>query len=328
MKRRLMAALRVVTGLGLLMVLLIKMDLGARLVGWSTRIDQGPALSGMLLIFAMAACRAWRWNIILGNLGTAFELRVLCRVYGASLFLGMVTPGKVGEAMRLWFARGQVGGRLPTAFYSVFLDKIFDVAPTLLIVVLFCLWLGQQAVPGGSAVLLGSVFVLLLLTAVIARPERLRAVAGRMLQRVLRKGGPMGMDVGAAPMQPISQRTIAASLGISLLTHVVVLCQAALFAQAVGIELPPLMLYGAIALGAVIAALPISIGGLGSREVTLIVVLQQLGVDRGAAMDFSILVLLSYLLLTAVSLAAYCLQPVKLGEIMTDLRPNRPRAGV
>ena len=57
----------------------------------------------------------------------------LLRVYAAAFFLGLVSPGRLGELVRIWMARDYVNS-LPSAAVSVVFDRVFDVVPTLVII--------------------------------------------------------------------------------------------------------------------------------------------------------------------------------------------------
>jgi uncharacterized protein (TIRG00374 family) len=278
--------MRIVWAIALLWILVWQLDAWQRLPAFWPHLASLQILLAIGLTVPIILCRALRWNLILRDVGRAFPAVDLAVAYGSSLFLGMVTPGKVGEGSRAWFARDRCHGSLSTAVFSVALDKILDVVPTLFgAVALLLAFRRAELVPSGPvwvALSLGLVFTTLL----VLRPRTLQNSLARLARRasrnVSRRAAP------ATALAVVSGRTVLKALACSAALHALALGQSVLFALAAGISLSPWMLYGAICVGAVAAALPLSIGGLGSRELALIMVLAMLGVPKEAAVDFSL----------------------------------------
>jgi uncharacterized membrane protein YbhN (UPF0104 family) len=298
------AAARIAGALALLWILAWQLDAWQRLPAFWPHLTSLQGAAALALTVPIIVSRALRWNIILRDLGRSFPPLELAVVYGSSLFLGLVTPGKIGEGSRIWFARERCRGGLPAAAFSVALDKILDVVPTLLGAV--ALLFAARAIPfTPSRTAWVALSVVVLLSVFVAvRPGTLQTAIAWIARRRSRPGETQA----PASTSPLSNRALLKAFACSAAVHAFALGQSVLFAQAVGISLSPAALYGAICVGAVAAALPLSIGGLGSREIALVMGLTLLGVSREAAVDFSLFHLANSILtavLTAPLLAAW-----------------------
>lgn len=145
------------------------------------------AVSGTFLTYTL---RAQRWRILLTPLGpvrfrTAFRTTV---IGFAALFL---LPGRVGEILRPYLLARQEGLKVTSAFATVIVERLLDMATVLL---LFACALPLAGVDVGPKVRMagvigsvGAVLALGLLFLFAGHPERLGRLAGRLGRRLPRK---------------------------------------------------------------------------------------------------------------------------------------------
>lgn len=298
-------------GVALFAVILARVDLGE--IGRAYRhIRPAPALAGIALLFALTLLKAQRWRGIVRAQGREVGLGRAFRIYAASLYLGVVTPGHVGDfAKTLYLAnRGLPVGR---ALMSSVADRLFDLV--------------ALAVFGFASLLLApGIFENQLLVSSIVAAAAALAVAGFFLRRDILTRLVRGM-VAAFPrgrMREGLDRAVTEGLGDfsvvrgRVLAGVVVLTIAAwaahylffvIFARALGLEAGALFIVVCVSAAVFASLVPISISGLGTRDLVLIIMFARAGFSREAAVTFSFSFILVYLVQGITGLACWLTAP-------------------
>jgi uncharacterized membrane protein YbhN (UPF0104 family) len=250
-----------------------------------------PVLISLVLVLPFIVMRAARWRSILSELGIACSLGMASRLYAIGLWVGMITPGQAGDAIKAWYLSRR-GESLALSLLSCVLDRLFDVlvlaaiATTALVVY----WPNEQRQwLLGIALMLG----VLLGLVVLARPDVRGWLLGlpgvrfvwSPLERRLRRltWGPPLLDSG------LSRRSLALALLLTLAGFAVTMTRVYLVFMAVDIVLP-LLPFMAVASIMVFASL-VSVAGVGSRDIALIALLTPFGYSREQAVAASFLIL-------------------------------------
>ncbi len=307
-RRRWALLLRALLGTAAVVFVCSRFQVWDRLQSLSSSIHAEFVLSGLLATVCLIAVRAHRWNMIVGACGENLSLAELTRVYGASFFLGLVSPGKIGELMRIWSVRDRVGG-ISTATFTVAFDRIFDLAPTLILSAAFGVVSGyggtvnRGIVVGGAGILaVGSVILLCHPAWLWRQVDRL---SGRLLKRLHARGSITSPDAVDSAAPRLGRGMIASALALSAFSQILALGQVYLFACALGLELNPLMIYAVVTVATVVASLPLSIAGFGTREIAVVLALTSLGVSNEDAVSFSLLWLGNFVAMLGLSFVAF-----------------------
>jgi uncharacterized membrane protein YbhN (UPF0104 family) len=277
MKRSHKTLLRGLIGLALLGAVLALADPARVLAQWR-QAHPGWLAAGLLAGIASNLVSALRWRVLARWLGTGMSARDACRWYFQAIGLNALLPGAVvgGDVYRAVVLR-RAGQDTLAAGWSVVLDRVSG------------LWM--LCAIGG----LGAAACAPALGAALRRPPvtlAAVALAGSALWLALpwclpallrRWGGGWLAPLKAAAERPDFQ----AQLGWQALASaaVQVLSAAALAAGglALGIQQPPQVWAFAIAPVFLMAALPVSVGGWGTREAAAVAALAPFGVAAPAA---------------------------------------------
>jgi uncharacterized membrane protein YbhN (UPF0104 family) len=235
------------------------------------------------LILAQIALGAVRWHVILTQLGVRPALSDSLRLYYIAVFFNACLWGAVaGDVVRGLLAyRARIGST--TAISSVVLDRVAAVAAVAVLVLATAPLFGARAGYPLAAALAAVAAGLLAGVLVVAQSYRLpldwqrnawlRGIEalGRAAASVFLRPAPalkaLGIAVAAQIAMALSVYVLAASLRIDLS-----LVDCLLLMQPV----------------ALITALPISIGGWGTREAAMIGLLGLVGVPASAALALSV----------------------------------------
>lgn len=291
--------LKIAITIVILTVLASTLDLG---YSWTLLkgIDVLPAVMAIGLLAASHMVASLIWRRLLNQVGIPIGIERTVSLYYAGLFLNNFLLGNVGGDTYKVYAVYRESGAGRAALAATLMERLIGFSALMLlgtaaVVVRFNVlpdpfrWLLLLATGGGTAVGLG-ILVVPEVVRRITRPLILRAPG---LFRDRFNGVVEAMRTASRPAPVAAMLLVAlAAQGVRVWTHW--WC-----ARALGIMIDPGDLFMVIPLVAVVSAMPISIGGLGVREGSGVLLLAPLGIagDQVFTME-----LLAYLVGVATSL--------------------------
>lgn len=268
--------LRYALSAGVLAWLVARVDWG-RLSGIRS-LDWGLALPALLLAGLAYPLQAWRWHLLLAAQGVVVTARWAHGVFWIGQFYNSFLPGGVaGDAVRFGYLWREHPKRKAAAAASLIADRLLGLAA---LFTLASSALGLHGwLTGGVAelqvLLAASVTTCALLVAVGWSATRTRwwePLSARLL------GAERAAALHDAALALGSRHaTLAAAAVLSTAVWVVDFVSLWLLARSVGLDVGALGMTVAAAAAYVAASLPISIGGHGVREATLVGILALLG---------------------------------------------------
>ena len=306
-------------GIALLTFLLYRVDVG-RLGGILVSVYPGLLALAILLNVPLIGLKTYRWRLLLRAQGIHYGHGKAILSYFGSIFIGLLTPGRLGEFVKAMYVSQDCGVSSAQAFSSVLGDRLFDLYALLVVGGVALLSLTAWQYSEGA---LGLVLLALLLTLPLAvflhegafsrirtfgshlgRPGRwLFASQSWLLE--LRDG-----------LRQLSAPWLVAAMGLTVLAYTIFFGQCYLLALAVGLKTNFVQISFAVALGSLVTLLPISISGLGTREAAIVAYLDTAGVPVEVAMGFSLLVFITFYIAGGLMGAvAWWVKPVPLAGI-------------
>jgi hypothetical protein len=228
------------------------------------------------------AAKALRWRGLHYPLGRSFA------VYQASAFLAFVTPGRVGDLAKAGYLRRDLGASWTAGLASTLADRVLDLW-------VLCGWaalaLVLAAPPGPLRSALGAALLALGAAAPALAWPPLQRRAARLLARLPVRGagalrGPaerLAAELGRLWSPRLLALAALTALGFGCLF-------AGAFALARGLQLPigPATCTYSVAAASLVALLPVSVSGIGTRDAALVVLLAPHGVAAEQALSFSL----------------------------------------
>lgn len=246
-------------------------------------------IEGALLIVTQIALGTLRWRLVLAALsqGGRHVLSAMeaFRLYYISVFFNCCLPGTVGgDVVRVWLTKSD---RIPlqTSIHSVVIDRLIALLALLILVAITLPWLGNAA---GFDI--GATYLLPLIFAAIAGGWWCLDRAGRALAAYehIRPLRWLLHFVQCLRMMFVYPATSAVSLLYAVLSHVVYCLCAYVLARSLNIDISLWQCIMLIPLVMLVTTLPISIGGWGVREASMVGVLGLVGVAPAAALAISL----------------------------------------
>ena len=300
-------------GFAILVYLLSRLDVSAIASAFSSA-NAVLVVVAFLLIVPMFIIKAVRWQYIMGRQGIRYGLGDSISMYFAAMYIGFVTPGRVAELLKASYLVRD-GHSFGKSFFSVFLDRLVDLL-FLMIIGYFGLfffknlfstqivWLGLLGVAGAVAA-----FVLLV------KKELAKSLLKSLLKRVVPASRKASVEAYVedfyASMGLFNLKSSAVILLLTALSFVFYFLVAVLLARSLGINVNYVFIIFSMSIAALIAILPVSIAGVGTRDATLLLLLGSLGVAKETIIAYSTFNLLATLFLIGLCSQFWFRKPIR-----------------
>lgn len=255
-------------------------------------LSAGTEANGWLVLLAGSLhvvgylVSAVRWRILLAGLGADAPLVPLISSYLVGSFFNSFLPTTVGgDVVRIWDTSRYGGGAKATA--AVLVERATGVG-ALLVMAGAALVVSPRltaAAPAAAWMAVGFAGIGTALVLAVRIVARRSGTSGGKLHRVLR----------AVSMYSASRRELAVACALGVVLQLNVALHYYLLSQALGQDVAPLAFLLITPVLLIVLMLPVSINGIGLREVAFIQLTAPFGVSAASAVALSVL---SYLLLT------------------------------
>lgn len=311
-KRLIRHGLRLLGPLLLGLVLWKVGDIGAlcRLLG---HVAGWPLALGCVLNGANIHLKVERTRLLAGLRGFRYPRAAIWKGMLPSLYLGMVTPGRVGDALRIQYMRRDLGTSYAEGLALIVMDRFCDLYVLLAFV--------AAGVAHFASVLTGRLGVvtwlgvaataLLPLVFLVRGPGEL-ALRGLKRLRPSMRGDAVErfLETLRGQVRPRLAWAVPLTIGAFLINYL----QGWLAARALGLELAYADVIFMMAITSLLGLLPISVSGAGVRELFLALVFPSLGFAREQGVAFGLLIFaVIYVFCCLAGLVAWQLAPPPFG---------------
>ena len=278
---------------------------------WKILRESNPVLlfAAFALNIPTVGLKAWRWRSLMRHGGIECALRPAFLAYFSSLFLGLLTPGRVGEFAKVSQISRRAGVKLHAVFPSVVMDRLFDLCVLVA--------LGLPALVRYSLIdIRGGIFAVVLATSVLTIPLLLSSKALlAILLRILKAVGLAGSWEDAVieihrQYANLTLESVSRGLALTLSAYCIFFVQCQLCGRGAGVNIPFFDMALIMAAANLITLIPVTVAGIGVREACLIVMLGKLNIGEAQAVAFSIALMVVFILGGGlIGLACWLLNP-------------------
>ena len=242
--------------------------------------------------------------------------------YFGSLFIGFMTPGRLGEFVKALHVSNDYNVKIGLAFSSVLADRLFDLSvlvvfTTVALVSLLpaqsflYLWISIM----GLVLFLGALLIFFLLQDDCFKwMLKLGKHIGFMEKNAFNEAG--WLEQLRNGLKELTLYHLIISGLLTATAYTVFFLQCYLLALAVGIGADFLTVTCAVAVGSFVTLIPVSISGIGTREAAIVAYLGTYEVPAEVALSFSLLVFTTFYLVGGVfGAVAWWLKPVSFNSL-------------
>ncbi len=247
-----------------------------------------------------------RWQMMLGGQGGSAPLPSLIRLYLIGMFFNNILPSRFGGDVVRAYGASILATTKTRSVAAVLMDRLVGAISVLLLGVI-AIVANPSVIPGQLTELLvvGLVVSLVSLAALLYRGRRLGAVRGLLLRLSslsvfgFKLQSRVEAGIEAVRSYARARGLIARALVVSMVANGLSIVNLFLYSQAVGagLSLSEVAVVAPVVLA--VGLLPLSINGIGTIELTFVVLFGVMGVDSHVALAVA---LLRRLVLLAISL--------------------------
>ncbi len=235
------------------------------------------------------AVKTARWRLVSGDMRMPVGWGDAWRIYAIGLAAGTFTPGQAGDTFKAWYLERK-GYPLGRAFGGSVLDRLFDVAALAMIGLLGVAVYGQRFAGHSPALVAWAVACAVLLGLAAYNPTRTWAV--NLVRRRLARLRASDADTQQAEAWSLSRSTLVWVVALTVAGFALSILRVWLLAGAVGVWLGPLEVAGSVGLTTAAALVPVSVGGIGTRDAVSALALSQVGYAAADGVAVAALILL------------------------------------
>ena len=236
--------------------------------------------------------KAARWRRLSVDMLMPFGWRDAWRIYAIGLAAGTFTPGQAGDALKAWYLQ-RMGHPLGRALGSSIFDRLFDVSALAVLGLLGVAVYGQRFA-GQTPALVALTLLCLGMVAFFAWNRTREWAVNLVKLRLSSLTKDEGLRTKDASAQwSLERRTLITAGLLTVASFATSVFRVWLLAAAVGVWLGPLEVAGFVGLTTAAALVPVTVGGIGTRDVVAALAFTQLGLpaSQGIAVSLMILVL-------------------------------------
>lgn len=251
-----------------------------------------------LTIIPILFLRVSRWGILTKALNIKIGFLKLSKMYMKAVYLGVITPAKAGEFYRAKYLADGSEASLGQSLWTVAVHRIIDLLDTLVlgaVSIIILSYLFAKKISFFTILALAGFALLFALGWLLLKKQKAKNILWAMIKAFIPKGFKEKtenvLDEMFAEMKRVNVVIVAKSFLIELLTLLLIAFSQLMLAIALGINIPFWYLLLIIPLMDIIIVLPISVLGIGSREISYAFLFSFFGITLSSATAFSLSVM-------------------------------------
>ena len=296
-------------GVALLGLLLSKLG-SSTVVSSLTHADPILLSAAIVLMLPMMMLKTLRWLVLLRCQAIRSRFGPAYLAYWSSTFLGLLTPGRVGAFTKAVYVSKDCNVSAGRAFASVLADSLFDVSALLPVGIVALASLSEDHLRLRG--LAGALLVVVLAVWRFVAYCSFDWIRDRGIGKKLSSLAPPLADAWNR-LRELRARAVIIALLLTAVAYLLFFVQCYLLALSMALPAGFAATSGAVALGNLVALIPISISGLGTREAAIIGFLSSTRVPAEAALSFSLLVFFTFCIVAGgIGAVAWWIKPLSL----------------
>lgn len=303
-------------GILLFVIILVRTDLRSILTNIKD-IKLSYLLFALLFGFPVLMIKSFCWNYLKKKQNIHYSLKDSFLMYGAGLYIGSITPGRIGEISKVLYLKKD-GYSFGKSLVSLILDRISDFAFLLIFLFLglpfFLDLISEQILIFLIAIIFLVTLIFGFLKSKLSR-TLLKKIFYFIIPKKYQKSWKVNFQDFIEDLKIYKFKNYLIIFLITALSWFFYYVQMYIVAQSANITCVPLLdLSIILTIVGLITLIPISISGIGTRDAALIFFLTPFMISKEQIIVFSSLMLLMYLFHTLIGFVCWLIKPIPISK--------------
>ncbi len=255
-----------------------------------TQAAWAPMLAATLLNFVNVHLKVVRWQQILEARNIHYPLRRAWAAFLSSVYLGMLTPGRVGDVLRIQYLHHDLDVPYAEGLASIVVDRLCDLYVLALFVAVGVVHYSPVIVGQLAWITWGGVAAIVIGPLVFLVPGVAERTMGRVYARLVGKGSTAEFGLFLASLRANMGRPLLRTIPMTALAFGINYVQGYIIAHSMGLDMSFFDAMCLLAIASLLGLLPISVSGIGVRELFFSLVFPLLGFAPAQGVTFGLLV--------------------------------------
>lgn len=270
-------------------------------------------ICSLLLLFPTIFIRAWRWNRLKRRQGIVYRLKDSFLIYSCGIYIGLITPGKIGEIIRALYLKKD-GHSLGRSLVSIIIDRLSDIAVLFVLLMVGILFFTKTLYKNYVFIILICLIFLAVLIIILRNPS-FGSKFANLLQKLIPQKYKKSWNINSQDfLNDIKKYHLKDFIFTFLITAVywfLYFFQIYVLAKGLNIDMPFLFFSFIIVITGIITLLPISVSGIGTRDAAMILLMSPLLISPEKIITLSFLIFLVSVFAALIGFVCWILKPLK-----------------
>jgi len=272
-------------------------------------------LIAVLLSIPLLICKVWCWQSLLKGQNIQYTMKNCFLMYGSGIFFSFLTPGKLGDFIKVYYIKKD-GVPVIESLPSALIDRFLDIL-TLGLLSYFGLIYFHKLFPQELIVIiLLSTLIIIYALLFIFRNHIIKNTLKYILSLILPVKYQQQTHALINNLMNYPKNYLLVALLITLLSWIIYFVQMQFLVASLNIPHISLsFMIFSVSLAGIISIIPISISGLGTRDLVLIYLFGLLLINKESAILFSFSIFLMTVAITILGFICQLIKPLDLKNL-------------
>lgn len=277
-------------GPALLVLVIVKIPNRQAILSVLSSAALAPLAASTLLNLVNVYLKVVRWQVLLRTRDIRYPLRRAFPAFLSSVYIGMLTPGRVGDVVRIQYLRAELGVPYAEGLASIVMDRLCDLYVLVVFVAVGVVRYSPVIVGRLAVVTWGGVAAIVLGPLIFLVPGVAERWMSGLYDRLSGGRAAGGLDRFLAALRANLGRPLLVTVPLTALAFLVNYVQGFIIGRALGIDLSFFDAMCLLAIASLLGLLPVSVSGVGVRELLFSLVFPLLGFSPEVGVSFGLLV--------------------------------------
>jgi len=307
-------------GFAIFLIIIINLDI-SKIVQIFANSNYFYFSLAIILYIPFIVIKSMRWKYLMNAVHIEYNLWDSAIIYSAATFIGSITPGYLGDFIKIIYLK-EDGHPFGKSFTSIFLDRSLDIM-SMILISLAGFPLIVKLYNMDLSTIYSVLLYLTLLIAVFYFIAKKRNYVKMLILLVIKKMLPSHHRENVInhfheisnSLRLFSKKDIIRAILLTSIAWAMNFVTAYLVALSINLKMPLFYLVTSLAISSLIALVPISVSGIGTRDATLVILFSLAGYNMESAIAFSMAFWILYIINVGMTLIAWLIKPISFSSI-------------